>query len=77
LLEAALVGYRIEAERITKAIEDIRSRLKGHVPPPSAKPAQRALSAAARKRIVLAETHHARLGFRLPGQEDGDRGRVL
>jgi hypothetical protein len=31
LLEAALVGYRIEAERITKAIEDISSRLKGHV----------------------------------------------
>jgi hypothetical protein len=57
LLEAALIGYQIEAGRLTKAIEDIRARLTGdHNTTPSAKPAQKqGLSAAARKRIAAAQ----------------------
>jgi hypothetical protein len=57
----ALVGYQIEKQRIEDKIREIQTRLKGKaVPSPastSAKPAggKRVLSAAARKRISVAQ----------------------
>jgi hypothetical protein len=57
LLEAALIGYGIEAERLAKAIGDLRARLAGSASPiPFAKQAKkRGMSAAARKRVSAAQ----------------------
>ena len=62
-LQAALIGYQSEQERIESAIADLQARLKGVKPPSSsagvpaadmAKP-RRKLSAAAKKRIAAAQ----------------------
>jgi hypothetical protein len=60
LLEAALIGYRHQAEEIAEKIADIRRELGGKSPvaAPKAAPApgkKRAMSAAARKRIAAAQ----------------------
>ena len=58
-LQAALIGYQSEQERITRAIADLQAKLKGgkasagHATK-SEKP-KRKLSAAARKRIAAAQ----------------------
>jgi hypothetical protein len=61
-LQAALTGYQTEHDRITRAIADIRARIKGVKAPVSsgldhaakAKP-KRKISAAARKRMAAAQ----------------------
>ena len=57
-LQAALIGYQTEQDRITKAIADLQAQLKGGKAPARAgratKP-KRKLSAAARKRIAAAQ----------------------
>jgi len=61
-IQAALIGYKSEQERITKAIADMRAQLKGRTAPvgspeSSATPTKpkHKLSAAARKRIAAAQ----------------------
>jgi cell division septum initiation protein DivIVA len=62
-LQAALIGYQSEQERITKAIADLQAQLKGGKASASsgldrtmvAKKPKRKLSAAARKRIAAAQ----------------------
>ena len=61
-LQMALVGYRIEKQRIEDKIREIQTQLKGKTAasvsaPAAAKEprAKRALSSAARKRISLAQ----------------------
>jgi len=63
ILQAALIGYQSERERITKVIADLRSRLKSGKAPESSgldgagtsrKP-RRKLSAAARRRMAAAQ----------------------
>ena len=62
-LQAALAGYKIEHERITQAMADIRARIKGGKASASSgvghtagttKP-KRTISAAARKRMAAAQ----------------------
>jgi hypothetical protein len=60
-LQMALVGYELEKERIAGKIRDIRSQLSGGessaggAPKSKAAPKKRVLSAAARKRIAVAQ----------------------
>jgi hypothetical protein len=60
-LQMALVGYQIEKEKIEEKIRELSSLLKGKriAPPPSAENkipgVKRELSAAARKRISIAQ----------------------
>lgn len=62
ILEMALIGYQVERQKIEARIDEIQSQLKGkrfvHASPNGTKPAggpKRDLSAAARKRIALAQ----------------------
>jgi hypothetical protein len=59
LLEAALIGYRHQAEQLAEKIADIRRQLGGKAPsaePKAAAPTKRrSMSAAARKRIAAAQ----------------------
>jgi hypothetical protein len=58
LLEAALIGYQLQRDRIDKAIAELRQRLSGKTVPAissdGARP-KRKMSAAARKRIAAAQ----------------------
>jgi hypothetical protein len=62
-LQAALTGYQSEHDRITRAIADLRMRIKGGKAPTSSGPdhaasptkPKRKMSAAARKRIAAAQ----------------------
>ena len=68
-LEMALVGYRIEKEKIEGKVREIQSQLKGkpvEAPAKKAPGVKRALSAAARRRISRAQKkrwaeHHKRM----------------
>lgn len=58
LLQAALIGYQSEQDRIAQAIADLRRRLGATAAAaanPSPAPKKRQLSAAARKRIAAAQ----------------------
>lgn len=62
LLEAALVGYKHQAEELAEKIADIQRQLGGKAPSASPKAAasaaprkRRAMSSAARKRIAAAQ----------------------
>ena len=69
LLQAALVGYQVEKEKIESKIREIQSRLKGQpavAPAKKARGVKRVLSAAARRRISAAQKkrwaeHHKRM----------------
>ncbi len=56
LLEAALIGYRVERARLTQTIADLEARIGGGASsnPPAKRP-KRKMSAAARKRIGAAQ----------------------
>jgi len=60
-LQMALVGYQIEKQKIEETIHAIQAKLKGKRIPlssdgaPAPAPAKRVLSAAARKRIAMAQ----------------------
>jgi hypothetical protein len=68
-LEMALVGYQIEKEKIESRIREIQLELKGKpvvAPAKKAPGAKRVLSAAARRRISVAQRkrwaeHHRRM----------------
>ena len=64
ILQAALIGYQVEIDRIDKLMADIRAQIGGRVPeasdsafsPPEAEHRpRRKMSAAARKRIAAAQ----------------------
>jgi hypothetical protein len=58
LLEAALIGYQLQRDRIDKAIAELRQRLSGQTAPAVSADGQRPrrkMSAAARKRIAAAQ----------------------
>ena len=58
LLEAALIGYQLQRDRIDKAIAELRQRLGGQKAPAISSDGerpQRKMSAAARKRIGAAQ----------------------
>jgi hypothetical protein len=58
LLEAALIGYQLQRERIDKAIAELRQRLGGKTVPAISSDGvrpKRKMSAAARKRIAAAQ----------------------
>jgi len=58
LLEAALIGYQLQRDRIDKAIAELRQRLSGQTAPANSAHGERPrrkMSAAARKRIAAAQ----------------------
>jgi hypothetical protein len=58
LLEAALIGYQLQRDRIDKAIAELRQRLGGqtaHAVSAHGERPRRKMSAAARKRIAAAQ----------------------
>jgi len=63
ILQAALIGYQIERDRITRAMAGLEAQLKGGKAPASSGPSRataaekpkRRMSAAARKRIAAAQ----------------------
>jgi hypothetical protein len=57
-LKMALIGFRIEREKVQARIHEIEKRLGGRMTqsePPAAAPKRRRMSAAARKRIADAQ----------------------
>ena len=56
-LEAALIGFQAQVDRIRATMAEIRKELAGPAPEPSpsAAPPKRRMSAAARKRIAAAQ----------------------